>query len=56
MEIKTRYTMVDKSGKEIYHSDSFFGFIGTAFLVNTMSVVVISIIGAVICGISSLFG
>lgn len=53
MERKTRYTMVNKAGEEIYHSDSFLGFIGSAILIQIMSVVVIAIIGMIICGIGS---
>lgn len=55
MERKTRYTMVNKIGQEIYSSDSFLGFIGTTFIIQLATVVVIALIGAVICGIASLF-
>lgn len=55
MEAKTRYTMVNRRGEEIYHSDSYLGFIGSAVLISIMSVVVLTIIAAVICGIGSLF-
>ena len=53
MKRKTRYTMVNKAGEEIYHSDSFLGFIGSAILIQIMSVGVIAIIGMIICGIGS---
>ena len=55
MARKTRYTMVDKRGKELYSSDSFLGFIGSTIIVQLGAVVVIGLIGAVICGIASLF-
>ena len=55
MERKTRYTMVDKRGKELYSSDSFLGFIGSTIIVQIGSAIVIAIIAAVICGIASLF-
>lgn len=55
METKTRYTMVNKSGEEIYHSDSYLGFIGSAILIHIMSVIVIAIFAAIVCGIGSLF-
>lgn len=55
MEKKTRYTMVDKLGNEIYHSDSFLGFIGMTILTSLAGAVVIAIIGAIVCGIASLF-
>ncbi len=56
MATKTRYTMVSKSGEELYHSDSFLGFIGTTFLVNILSFFVITIIALIVTGIASLFG
>jgi len=55
MKTKTRYTMVNKSGEEIYHADSFLGFIGSTILVQLMSLIVITIIAAIFCGIGSLF-
>ena len=55
MESKTRYTMVNKRGEEIYHSDSFWGFIGSTILIRLMSMAVIGIIGMIIGGIASLF-
>ncbi len=54
METKTRYTMVNRRGEEIYHSDSFLGFIGTTFLTGLLSVVAIAIIGGIFCAIGSL--
>lgn len=55
MERKTRYTMVDKRGREMYHSDSFLGFIGTTFIVHLLGILFLSAIAAVICGIASIF-
>lgn len=55
MERKTRYTMVDKRGREIYHSDSFLGFIGTTILVHLLGIFFLMIIAGVVCGISSIF-
>lgn len=55
MERKTRYTVVDKRGKELYSSNSFLGFVGSTIIVQLGSAVVIAIIAAVICGIASLF-
>ena len=34
METKTRYTVVNKRGEELYHADSFFGFIGNILTGN----------------------
>jgi len=56
METKTRYTMVGKDGREIFHADSFMGFIGEILMTQLIMIVVITAIGAVVCGISSLFG
>ena len=55
METKTRYTMVNRRGEEIYHSDSFMGFIGITILNCLFSLVILMIIAAVFCGIGSLF-
>ena len=55
METKTRYTMVNKRGEEIYHSNSFLGFIGSTILVYFMSFFAIMIFAMIICGISSIF-
>ena len=55
MERKTRYTMVDKRGREMYHSDSFLGFIGTTILVHLLGIIFLMIIAAVVCGIASIF-
>lgn len=56
MEEKTRYTMVDKRGHEIYHSDSFLGFIGMTFVSVIGSALAITFLGAIVSGISSIFG
>ena len=56
METKTRYTMVGKDGREIFHADSFMGFIGGILMTQFILFVVITAIGAVVCGIASLFG
>ena len=45
---RKRYIMVDKSGKEIFHSDSFCRFIGTAILTTFFALLAIALIGAVI--------
>lgn len=55
MEKKTRYTMVDKLGNEIYHSDSFLGFIGKTIVTNILGALALFIIGCIVCGIASLF-
>ena len=55
METKTRYTMVNKRGEEIYHADSFLGFIGSTILVQLVSFITIAIIAAIVCGIGSIF-
>jgi hypothetical protein len=55
MERKTRHTMVNKRGQELYSSDSFFGFIASTIVVQLGSAVVFIVIAAVICGIASLF-
>ena len=55
MKTKTRYTMVNKRGEEIYHSDSFLGFIGSTILVYLMSFFAIMIFAMIVCGIGSLF-
>ena len=55
METKTRYTMVNKRGEEIYHSNSFLGFIGSTILVQILSFFFLTIVAAIICGIASLF-
>ena len=54
METKTRYTMVNRRGEEIYHSDSFLGFIGSTILTGLLSVIAIAIIGGIFCAIGSL--
>ena len=53
---KTRYTMVDKRGNEIYHSDSFLGFIGMTIITVFGSALAIMILGGIVCGIASIFG
>ena len=55
MRKKTRHTLVDKRGNEVFSSDSFLGFIGGYVLISIGSCIVIAIIGSIICGISSLF-
>ena len=56
MATKTRYTMVDKSSNEIYHADSFLGFIGMTIVTVFGSAIAICILGGIVCGISSIFG
>jgi len=55
METKTRYTMVNKRGEEIFHSNSFLGFIGSTILAYIMSFFAIMIIAMIICGLGSIF-
>lgn len=55
MKRKTRYTMYDKRGREMYHSDSFLGFIGTTIGAQLLGILLIIVVAAVICGIGSLF-
>lgn len=55
MESKTRYTMVNRTGHEVYHADSFLGFIGMMFLNGILSALGITILAAIVCGIASLF-
>lgn len=55
MEKKTRYTVVNKSGSEIYHSDGFGNFIKDTFLAQMIGAVILIVIAAVVCGIASLF-
>lgn len=55
MEAKTRYTMVDKRGNEIYHSDSYLGFIGKSFLAYFMTMIILMVIGLICCGIGAIF-
>ena len=52
MATKTRYTMVDKGGNEIYHADSFLGFIGMTIVTVFGSAIAICILGGIVCGIS----
>ena len=56
MTTKTRYRMVDKRGNEIYHSDSFLGFIGMTIITIFGSAIAIMILGGIVCGIASIFG
>ena len=55
METKTRYTMVNKRGEEIYHSTSFLGFIGSTILAQLLGVIMFLVFIAIISGIASLF-
>ena len=55
METKTRYTMVNKRGEEIYHSNSFLGFIGSTILVYFMTFFAIMFFAMILCGIGSIF-
>ncbi len=54
-EKKTRYVVTDKRGNEIYHSDSFLGFVGRTIIVTMGACFIILIIGAIVSGIASLF-
>ena len=55
MERKTRYREVNKSGKELYSSNGFLGFVGSTILVQLGAALVLMIIAGVVCGIASLF-
>ena len=55
METKTRYTMVNKRGEEIYHSNSFLGFIGSTILAQLLGGIMFLIFVAIISGIASFF-
>ncbi len=55
METKTRYTVVNKIGQEIYHANSFLGFIGTTILVQIVALILFVIFAMVVCGIGSIF-
>lgn len=55
MASKTRYTMVNKRGEDLYHSDSFLGFIGSTILVYLFSILALTFIAMIICGIGSIF-
>ena len=55
METKTRYTMVNKRGEEIYHSNSFLSFIGSTILAQLLGGIMFLIFVAIISGIASLF-
>ena len=55
METKTRYTMVNKRGEEIIHSDSFLGFAGSILLIQLMACILFVIIAAICCGIGAIF-
>ena len=55
MEKKTRYTVVNKFGREIYHSDGYGNFVKDTFLAQISGIVILIVIAAVVCGIASLF-
>ena len=56
MEKKTtRYTLVGKTGNEIFSANSFLGYVGGLIVIAIGSCVFIAIIAAIICGIGSLF-
>jgi hypothetical protein len=55
MANKTRYTLVGKRGNEIFSADSFLGYVGGLIAIAIGSVIFISIIAAIVCGIGSLF-
>lgn len=55
METKTRYTMVNKRGEEIYHSDSFLGFIGSTILAYFIGIFIFMFFAMILCGIGSIF-
>lgn len=55
METKTHYTMVNRRGEEIYHSDSFLGFVGSTIMTGLLSVIALAIIGGIFCTVGSFF-
>ena len=55
MDKKTRYTLVGKTGNEIFSANSFLGYIGGLVVIAISSVFVLLIIAAIICGIASVF-
>ena len=55
MKNKTRYTLVDKKGHEIFSANSFLGYVGGLIAITVGSVLFIVIIAAIVCGIGSLF-
>lgn len=52
---KEIHRIVGRSGNTIVESESWFGMIGQYFLVTIVTVIIIAIIGAIVCGIASLF-
>ncbi|MBP3552767.1 MAG: hypothetical protein J6K05_06295 [Bacteroidaceae bacterium] len=52
-EKKTRYVVTNKRGEEIYHSDSFLGFVISTIVVTMGSMFVLLIIAVIVCGIGS---
>ncbi len=55
METKTRYTMVNKRGEEMIHSDSFLGFCGSIIILSLTAFVILLIVAAICCGIGAIF-
>lgn len=55
MKKETRYTLVNRNGEEIFHSNSFLGFIAYYIATVLLIILIIAIIGAIICGIASIF-
>lgn len=52
---KTKYTMVSKSGNEMYSADSFLGFCGMIILQCIFSFIALTVIAMIFCGIGSIF-
>lgn len=52
---KEIHRIVGRGGNTIVESESWFGMIGQYFLVTIVTVIIIAIIGAIVCGIASLF-
>lgn len=52
---KTRYTLVSKTGSEMYSANSFLGFIGLIFLHTIFTMIGFILLAAIVCGIGSIF-
>lgn len=55
MEKKKRYTLMGKTGNEIFSANSFLGFIGMLIGTVLFAAIIIFVIAGIFCGIGSLF-
>lgn len=55
MKTNTRYTLVSRSGNEIFSANSFIGFICMMYINALLTAIAFAILGGIICGIASLF-